>query len=283
MQSYEAFLSKKYRIGKKTLFLNRDLTEEAKENMMEHMKIAEQKKLAKVQGRIEELAEQKREAELNSEQIKDMKTTELAMKKNLIKTNVEAIETVKAERNNTKNMQKQYDKQFGFNHFPFTHGEQLEKAQRECSEAYKAEMQAMRALKNAQEEEQGIYPSITPVSPGPSNKPPSEDGERSGINNPLVKTTQSADRPRAREGMGGFKNQKQEDFVAKLLQKTPFYANKHTNHLCKGLNWEAQNSVVLDARKRFEQGLLLNKQKDMEDEKMLKELEAENERFQTAQ
>ena len=106
MQSYEAFLSKKYRIGKKTLFLNRDLTEEAKENMMEHMKIAEQKKLAKVQGRIEELAEQKREAELNSEQIKDMKTTELAMKKNLIKTNVEAIEKVKAERNNTKNMQK---------------------------------------------------------------------------------------------------------------------------------------------------------------------------------
>lgn len=48
MQSYEAFLSKKYRIGKKTMFLNRDLTEEAKENMMEHLRIAEQKKQAKV-------------------------------------------------------------------------------------------------------------------------------------------------------------------------------------------------------------------------------------------
>ena len=119
-------------------------------------------------------------------------------------------------------------------------------------------MQALRALKNAQEEEQGIYPPITPLSPTPSI-PPTDDGERSGINNPLVKTTQSADRPRAREGMGGFKNQKQEDFVAKLLQKTPFYAHKHTNHLCKGLNWEAQNSAQLDARKRFEQGLLANK------------------------
>lgn len=44
MQSYEAFLAKKYRIGKRTLFLNKDLTEEARETMMEHMKIAEQKK-----------------------------------------------------------------------------------------------------------------------------------------------------------------------------------------------------------------------------------------------
>ena len=48
MQSYEAFLSKKYRIGKKTMFLNRDLTEEAKENMMEHIRIAEQNKQSKV-------------------------------------------------------------------------------------------------------------------------------------------------------------------------------------------------------------------------------------------
>ena len=83
--------------------------------------------------------------------------------------------------------------------------------------------------------------------------------------------------------MGGFKNQKQEDFVNKLLAKTPFYANKHTNHLCKGLNWQAQHSTMKDARKRFEQELLANKQKDMEDDKVLRELEAENERFQSAQ
>ena len=38
-----------------------------------------------------------------------------------------------------------------------------------------------------------------------------------------------------------------------------------------------------NARKRFEQGLLANKQKDMEDEKLLKDLETENERFQSAQ
>lgn len=54
--------------------------------------------------------------------------------------NVEALEDVKAQRDNTKKMQKQYDKQFGFNHFPYTHGEQLEKARAEYSEAYKAEM-----------------------------------------------------------------------------------------------------------------------------------------------
>ena len=56
--------------------------------------------------------------------------------------NVEALEDVKAQRDNTKKMQKQYDKQFGFNHFPYTHGEQLEKARAEYSDAYKAEMKA---------------------------------------------------------------------------------------------------------------------------------------------
>ena len=56
--------------------------------------------------------------------------------------NIEAIENVKAQRDNTKKMQAQYDKQYGFNHFPFTHGEQLEKARAEYSSAYKAEMRA---------------------------------------------------------------------------------------------------------------------------------------------
>ena len=65
-----------------------------------------------------------------------------------------------------------------------------------------------------------------------------DDGEKSGISNPFSKTSSSA-QPRIREGMGGYKNQKQEDFVNKLLAKTPFYATKHNNHLCKGLNWEA--------------------------------------------
>ena len=91
-----------------------------------------------------------------------------------------------------------------------------------------------------------------------------DDGERSGISNPFSKTSSST-APRIREGMGGYKNQKQEDFVNKLLAKTPFYATKHTNHLCKGLNWEAQNSTLKDARKRFEMELLANKQKDMEE------------------
>lgn len=31
MPTYEAFLSKKYRVGKKTMFLNKDLEEETKE------------------------------------------------------------------------------------------------------------------------------------------------------------------------------------------------------------------------------------------------------------
>ena len=145
-------------------------------------------------------------------------------------------------------------------------------------------MQAMRALKDIQENlctETSEY-----VPDGPPSVITVDDGEKSGtsgISNPLIKKMGSAERPRAREGMGGFKNQKQEDFVNKLLAKTPFYANKHNNHLCKGLNWQAQHSTMKEARKRFEQELLLNKQKDLEDEKFLRELEVENERFQSAQ
>ena len=41
MPSYEAFLAKKYRVGKRTMFLNRDLNEEAKEQMFEHLREAE--------------------------------------------------------------------------------------------------------------------------------------------------------------------------------------------------------------------------------------------------
>ena len=41
MPSYEAFLAKKYRVGKKTMFLNKDLDEEAKEQMLEHLRVAE--------------------------------------------------------------------------------------------------------------------------------------------------------------------------------------------------------------------------------------------------
>ena len=40
---------------------------------------------------------------------------------------------------------------------------------------------------------------------------------------------------------------------------------------------------MMDARKRFEQQLMYDKQKDTEDDKLLKELETENERFQSAQ
>lgn len=167
-------------------------------------------------------------------------------------------------------MQAQYDKQYGFNHFPFTHGEQLEKARAEYSSAYKAEMRAQHALRESQNESM--------ISEVAASERIVDDGEKSGISNPFSKA-ESSGQPRIREGMGGYKNQKQEDFVNKLLAKTPFYANKHNNHLCKGLNWEAQNTTIKEARKRFEMELLHNKQKDMEDEKLLKDLEQENERF----
>ena len=50
-------------------------------------------------------------------------------------------------------------------------------------------------------------------------------------------------------------------------------------------SWKMAEKVQFSLQmptKRFEMELLHNKQKDMEDEKLLKDLELENERFQTA-
>ena len=94
---------------------------------------------------------------------------------------------------------------FGFNHFPFTHGEELEKARAEHKEAFKNEMRAMRTLKEAQaalergesvDEYSNIEPDI--VSSVKDND--------SGIANPLVKSQHSAQKVKAREGLGGYKN-----------------------------------------------------------------------------
>ena len=87
------------------MFLNRDLNEEAKEQMFEHLREAEQRKQARVQDRIEQLAEQKREADANVQELADMKSAEIQIKQEWRKVNIEAIENVKAQRDNTKKMQ----------------------------------------------------------------------------------------------------------------------------------------------------------------------------------
>ena len=97
--------------------------------------------------------------------------------------NIEAIENVKAQRDNTKKMQAQYDKQYGFNHFPFTHGEQLEKARAEYSSAYKAEMRAQHALRESQNESM--------ISEVAASERIVDDGEKSGISNPFSKAESS--------------------------------------------------------------------------------------------
>ena len=60
-------------------------------------------------------------------------------KQNMVEKNVEAFGEVKAQHDTTKRMQKAHDKQFGFSHFPFTHGEELEKARAEHKTAFRAE------------------------------------------------------------------------------------------------------------------------------------------------
>ena len=77
-------------------------------------------------------------------------------------------------------MQKQYDKQYGFLHFPYTHGEQLEKARAEYIDAYKTEMKAQHALRESQNESLITEPAQEV-----------DDGEKSGISNPFSKTSSS--------------------------------------------------------------------------------------------
>ena len=162
------------------MFLNRDPSDQAKETMNEYMRIAQQKKQAQVQGRIEQLAEEKRETKANDQQMEDMRATEKEMRLSQIQNNIKAYDQVKRQRDTQKQMEKEHDKKYGFNHFPFTHGEELEKARAEHKEAFRAEVRAMRQLKEAQE--QADMESYKP----PSTLP--EDDDKSGIANPLIKS-----------------------------------------------------------------------------------------------
>lgn len=72
-----------------------------------------------------------------------------------------------------------------------------------------------------------------------------------------------------------FKNQKQEALYNKFIQETPFYAKKHKAVLYRPALNDTKNadSVLRDARKRFEMDLMRVKHKEVEDEKDLKNLE----------
>jgi len=72
-----------------------------------------------------------------------------------------------------------------------------------------------------------------------------------------------------------FKNEKQEALLNKFIQETPFYAKRHKATVLRpaALNNKNSESVVRDARKRFEMDLMRTKQREVENEKELQALE----------
>ena len=82
----------------------------------------------------------------------------------------------------------------------------------------------------------------------------------------------------------GFKNQKQEDLMNRFIQNPPFFAKKHEAKILRPTQNanKAVDSVLRDARKRFEMELMRTKQREVEEEKELKALEEENNRFDMA-
>ena len=81
-----------------------------------------------------------------------------------------------------------------------------------------------------------------------------------------------------------FKSEKQEALYNKFIQETPFFAKKHKAVLYRPALNDVKNtdSVIKDARKRFEMDLMRAKQKEVEGEKELKALEDETYRFEMA-
>ena len=88
-------------------------------------------------------------------------------------------------------------------------------------------------------------------------------------------------RNQARKDNVEFKNDKQEALYNRFIQETPFYAKKHKAVLARPQQTDLDNadSVLRDARKRFEMDLMRSRQREVEDEKELKALEEENNRF----
>lgn len=138
--TFETFLKKKLNRGKRTLFLNKAPNENAREYMKQYMQQAQARAQAKAEQRVNDLEEERLENERVREQIDELNEIEIEKKAAMQEQHRENVKQGMEERRQFEKLQKEYDKAYGFNDFPFTHGDQVERAQENATLEWRKEL-----------------------------------------------------------------------------------------------------------------------------------------------
>lgn len=138
--TFDSFLAKKLSKGKRTMFLNRETPENAREHMQEYMAQSKDNAEARAMQRIVDLDEERKENQILAEQVQELNEILHDKKVSEQEQNREHIKQGIAEKAMYSQIQKNFDKQFGFNAFPYTHGDNVEKAQGEATRKWREEL-----------------------------------------------------------------------------------------------------------------------------------------------
>ena len=263
--------------------------------MKQYMQQAQARAQAKAEQRVNDLEEERLENERVREQIDELNEIEIEKKAAMQEQHRENVKQGMEERRQFEKLQKEYDKAYGFNDFPFTHGDEVERAQENATLEWRKELveelkkkgqvQASKTVKENQDdhENQGALKEA-PNEAELQAKASSLTEAKQNDNMLNLQTRSLVLKNQTKKDNVEFKNEKHEALYNRFIQETPFYAKKHKAVLARPQPNDINNadSVIRDARKRFEMDLMRSRQKEVEDEKELKALEEENNRFQMA-
>ena len=128
--------------GKRTLFINKAPNENARQYMQEYMQQAQAKAQAKAEQRVNDLQEERLENVRVRDQIDELNEIEIEKKAAMQEQHRENVKQGIAEKQMFQKLQHDHDKAFGFNDFPYTHGDDVERAQEAQTAEWRRELVA---------------------------------------------------------------------------------------------------------------------------------------------
>ncbi len=138
--TFETFLAKKVNKGKRTLFLNKETSDQARDYMKEYMQQSKARALQRAEDRVNQLDEERLENAIASEQFQELNEIANDKKLSLQEQCRENAKQGVAEKNMYSEIQRNFDKAFGFNAFPFTHGDDVEREQASATKKWREEL-----------------------------------------------------------------------------------------------------------------------------------------------
>ena len=236
--TFETFLKKKMNRGKRTLFLNKAPNENAREYMKEYMQVAQMKAQVKAEQKLQDLEEERFENERVRDQIHELNEIEIEKKVAMQEQHRENVKQGIEEKRMYQKLQKDYDKAYGFNDFPYTHGDDVERAQEHATLEWRKELvedlqkkgkvkPSKTVKENEDDNELGGDLRQAPNEEELNTKATTLAEAKQNDNMLNLQTKSLVLRNQVKKDKIDFKNDKQEALYNRFIQETPFYAKKH--------------------------------------------------------